>query len=152
LAGVPAGSYTLVVYATPEGYFLPDSIPVTVRAGQETRLAAVVKARYNPAAPPPRIASLRLASATRARISLAWSPVTRYPLLQGYRVLRLSAARAVLDSSSVLTAAEYADDVSGIAPGTPLAYVVRVVGPGGREGANGGDASGAPVEVSVPGP
>jgi len=150
LAGVPAGSYTLVVYAIPEGYFLPDSLPVIVRAGDTTRLPTVVKARYNPLAPPPRIASLRLAGATRDRINLAWDPVTRYPLLAGYRVLRLSPERVVLDSSSVISVTEYSDDVSGLPSGTRLEYVVRVAGTGGREGANGGDISGAPVEASVP--
>jgi hypothetical protein len=109
-----------------------------------------VKARYNPAAPPPRIASLRLASATRERISLAWDPVTRYPLLAGYRVLRLSAERAILDSSDVISVAEYSDDVSGLPSGTRLQYVVKVVGPDGRQGANGGDATGAPVQITVP--
>jgi hypothetical protein len=152
LAGVPAGEYTLVLYATPEGYFLPDSIAVAVRPGEAVKLPATVKARYNPAAPPPRIASLRLAGASRSRISLAWDAASRYPLLQGYRVVRLSSARAPLDSSSVLTAAAYSDDVSAVPAGTRLGYVVRVVGPGGREGANGGDAGGSPVEVTVPAP
>lgn len=152
LTGVPAGDYILVVYATPTGYFLPDSIPVTVRAAIATQLPATVKARYNPSAPPPRIASLKVTAAARTRISLAWDPVPRYPLLQGYRVLRLSGTRTVLDSSSVITVANYSDDVSAVPAGTKLAYVVRVVGPGGREGANGGDASGLPVEATVPGP
>jgi hypothetical protein len=152
LAGVPAGDYVLVVQAPPEGYFLPDSIAVTVRAGEVTRLPATVKARYNPAAPPPRIASLRIAGVSRARVSLAWDPVPRYPLLRGYRVLRLSESRAVLDSSSVITVTNYSDDVSAVPPGTRLAYVVRVAGPEGREGANGGDASGLPAEAVIPGP
>jgi hypothetical protein len=150
LAGIPAGSYTLVVYAIPEGYFLPDSLAVIVRAGDTTRLPTVVKARYNPMAPPPRIASLKLAGATRDRINLSWDPVTRYPLLAGYRVLRLSPERVVLDSSSVISVTEYSDDVSGLPSGTRLEYVVRVAGTGGREGANGGDLSGAPVEAIVP--
>jgi hypothetical protein len=152
LAGVPAGEYILVLYAPPQGYFLPDSIAVTVREGTATALPATVKARYNPAAPPPRIASLRLTGATRDRISLAWDPVPRYPLLQGYRVMRLSEARTAMDSSSVITVANYSDDVSAVPVGTKLGYVVRVVGPEGREGANGGDPSGLPVEVVVPGP
>jgi hypothetical protein len=152
LNGIPAGTYTLVLYAAPEGYFLPDSIAVTVRAGEAVQLPATVKARYNPAAPPPRIATLRLAGATRARISLAWDAASRYPLLQGYRVVRLSGTRVPLDSSSVITATVYSDDVSAVPAGTKLGYVVRVVGPGGRQGANGGDAAGSPVEVTVPGP
>jgi protocatechuate 3,4-dioxygenase beta subunit len=152
LAGVPAGEYILVLYAPPEGYFLPDSIAVTVRAGEATKLPATVKARYNPSAPPPRIASLRSTGATRARVSLAWDAVARYPLLRGYRVMRLSETRTVLDSSAVLASAAYSDDVSAVPAGTKLGYVVRVVGSDGREGPNGGDASGLPVMVTVPGP
>jgi hypothetical protein len=152
LAGVPAGEYRLVLYATPEGYFLPDTLAVTVRAGEATKLPSTVKARYNPSAPPPRIATLRLSGATRSRVSLAWDPASRYPLLQGYRVVRLSAARTVMDSSAVLLVANYSDDVSAVPAGTKLGYVVRVVGPGGREGANGGDAAGSPVEAVVPAP
>ncbi|MBW8888099.1 MAG: carboxypeptidase regulatory-like domain-containing protein [Fibrobacteres bacterium] len=150
LNGIPAGSYTLVVYAVPEGYFLPDSLPIIVRAGDTARVPTVVKARYNPMAPPPRIASLRLAGATRDRINLSWDPVTRYPLLAGYRVLRLSPERVALDSSSVISVTEYSDDVSGLASGTRVEYVVRVVGTGGREGTNGGDFSGASVEATIP--
>jgi hypothetical protein len=70
--------------------------------------------------------------------------------LQGYRVIRLSKARTATDSSSVLTAANYSDDVSAVPAGTKLGYVVRVMGTGGREGANGGDAAELPVAAVVP--
>jgi hypothetical protein len=66
--------------------------------------------------------------------------------------MRLSETRTVLDSSAVLASAAYSDDVSAVPAGTKLGYVVRVVGSDGREGPNGGDASGLPVMVTVPGP
>jgi hypothetical protein len=150
LKGVPAGIYKLVVYAIPEGYFLADTLDVSMAPGADVRLPAVIKARYNPSAPPPKIAGLRLDALTRSRVSLAWTPVARYAPLQGYRVLRLGADLAVLDSSAVLTAAGYADDISRVPVGTRLNYAVRVVSVSGREGENGGDASGLPVAIMVP--
>ena len=150
LSDVPAGTYTLVVYARPEGFFLADSIPVTVRAGQVTTLPEVLIARYNPDAAPPKISSLEAISIARARVQLAWQPVMNYPALQGYRVLRLAQDLKVLDSSAVLTGTEYSDDVSRVAAGTVLRYVVRVVATGGREGENGGGPMGFPVAVTVP--
>ena len=150
LKNIPPGAYQLVVYATPEGYFLPDTLSVTVTPGLTLKIPSVIKARYNPSAPPPKIASLRVTASTRNRINLVWTPVARYAPLKGYRVLRLGADLAVLDSSQVLGVAAYADDVSKLAPGTKLNYVVRVVNDAGREGENGGDASGAPVTLTVP--
>ncbi len=152
LTGIPAGSYRLVVYAIPEGYYLPDTLDVTVTSGLTTKLPAVVKAKYNPAAPPPKITGLQSAGLTRTHAQLTWTPPKFYPLLKGYRVLRLGADLAVLDSSAVIPVAAYADDIAMVPVGTVLNYVVRVVAQDGREGENGGDFGGRPVQVTVPGP
>lgn len=151
LKGIPEGIYALVIHAGPEGYFLPDTVPgIQVLAGSITTLPATLKARYNPNAPPPKINNLVMTAYSRASVSLAWRPVTGYPLLQGYRVLRLDGTSRETARSTVLTSASYADDVSALAPGTKVLYVVKVVGLSGREGENGGDASGLPIPFTVP--
>ncbi|HKP95372.1 MAG TPA: hypothetical protein VJ385_06410 [Fibrobacteria bacterium] len=150
LLEVPAGDYKLVVHAGPEGYFLPDTLAVTITAGAATELPDTVKARYNPGAPPPKIATLSLKEGSRAAASLTWTAVAGYPVLAGYRVLRLDASGAETARSAVLTAATYVDDVSALASGTRVFYAVRVVSQAGREGENGGDAAGQPVPFTVP--
>lgn len=149
--GVPPGSYRVVIQPLPQGYFLADTQSVKVVSGDTARLPAVVKAAYNPNAPPPKLNSLTLASATRQKVALTWTaPTGGYPFLRGYRVLRLSAALAPLDSSAVIPVTGWVDDVSKVAAGTELRYVVRVVAGNGREGEAGGNGVGNPVIVTVP--
>lgn len=153
LKSVPPGTYQLVVYPMPEGGFLADTQTVIILAGNITRLGAVIKPGYNPNAPPPKLKSLAIASATRARVSLTWqADVNGYPWLKGYRVLRLSADLQALDSSAVIPDLHWDDDISKVAAGTKLKYVVRVVAVNGREGAPGGNISGDPIEHTVAGP
>jgi hypothetical protein len=150
LEGVPAGAYKLVVHADPEGYFLPDTMDIRIEPGAASALKDTVKARYNPAAPPPKIADLRIMGSAQGTVTLAWSAIARYPMLKGYRVLRLDGQSRETARSGILTDASYADGLSGIASGTRIYYVVRVVSEAGKEGANGGDASGNPVGFTVP--
>jgi hypothetical protein len=150
LVGVPEGSYTLVVHAGPDSFFLPDTLPgIKVGAGAATTLPTLIKARYNPAAPPPKIDDLNITASSRASVSLAWRPVSKYALLKGYRVLRLDAASRETARSGFLTAPAYSDDVSALASGTLIYYVVIVVSQSGREGLYGGNA-GMPVPFTVP--
>ena len=152
IAGIPAGTYKFVAYAVPYGYFLPDTLEVTVLAGQITTLPNTLKARYNPSAPPPKIVSLEIDAATRAVVTLTWMPYSlrNFPPLKGYRVLRLDGALRETARSGVLSAAGFKDDISQLASGTRVFYVVRVVDTSGREGLNGGDFSGRPIPFTVP--
>jgi hypothetical protein len=150
LTGVPAGEYKLVVHADPEGYFLPDTLDIRIEPGAALALKDTVKARYNPSAPPPKIADLRIMGSTQATVTLGWSAIRKYDLLKGYRVLRLDAQSRETARSEILTGTSYTDDLTGIASGTRIYYVVRVVSQSGTEGANGGDASGNPVGIMVP--
>ncbi|MDQ3000314.1 MAG: hypothetical protein M3Y08_03500 [Fibrobacterota bacterium] len=152
ITGIPAGTYKLVAYAVPYGYFLPDTFEVKVLAGKNTLLPTIIKARYNPSAPPPKIVSLKIDASTRAAVSLSWNPYSlrNYPLLKGYRILRLDGALRETARSGVLSAAGYKDDISQVASGTRVFYGVRVVDTSGREGLNGGDFSGQPIPFTVP--
>jgi hypothetical protein len=150
LDSVPAGRYRLVVHADPEGYFLPDTLDVTVAPGAVTKIPGPIKARYNPNAPPPKIATLTLASGTRASVRLAWTAIGNYPQLKGYRVLRLDANLAESARSGMVTAAEWTDEIAALPSGSTWYYVVRVVNQLDKEGANGGDASGSPIPFTVP--
>ncbi|MEO6097194.1 MAG: hypothetical protein ABIW76_16550, partial [Fibrobacteria bacterium] len=150
LTGIPPGRHKVVVYAVPIGYFLPDTVEVTVSSGAVTNLDATLKARYNPAAPPPKIATLAISSASRTTVRLAWNPVTRYAPLKGYRVVRLGADLTESARSAVVTTTTWTDDVSALPSGSEWFYVVRVVNQADREGGNGGAASGLPVAFRVP--
>jgi hypothetical protein len=148
LKGVPPGDYSLVVHAGPQGYFLPDTLAVKVVSGTATTLPALIKARYNPAAPPPKISSLAIKSSSRNAVSLAWDAVARYAPLKGYRVLRLDEDFRQIAASGVLTATTYGDDISALASGTQLYYVVKVVNQAGVEGQAGSD--GNPAGTGLP--
>jgi hypothetical protein len=150
LTGIPPGRHKVVVYAVPIGYFLPDTVEVTVSPGAVTSLPATFKARYNPNAPPPKIATLAISSASRATVALTWNPVARYAPLKGYRVLRLGADLTESARSPVLASPGWSDDVSALASGSKWFYVVRVVNQADKEGGNGGAAAGLPVPFTVP--
>ncbi|GEM_PF-4310459 len=150
LSAIPPGRYKLVIQATPVGYFLPDTLDVTVAPGAATTLPAPVKARYNPSAPPPKIASLQITSSSRATVKLAWTGVYRYAPLKGYRVLRLDAELKESARSEVINATTWSDDVSALPSGSKWSYVARVVNQAGMEGANGGDGGGQPIPFIVP--
>lgn len=150
LVNVPAGRYRLVVYTPPDGYFLPDTLEVTVAPGTVTTLPEVVNARYNPSAPPPKIASLSVVSSTRASAQLSWSALAKYDLLQGYRVLRLDGNLKESARSPVVTATTWTDDVSALPRGSVWYYVARVVDVAGRESPNGGDRYGQAIMFTVP--
>ncbi len=150
LTGIPPGGYRLVVQAGPEGYFLPDTLAVTVLSGTATRLAAMIKARYNPGAPPPKIASLGITASSRASVSLAWSSVRRYAPLKGYLVLRLDGDSRETARSALLTSPAYTDDISALPSGTRIFYVVKVVSQAGLEGEAGGAGGSGGVPFTVP--
>jgi hypothetical protein len=152
LKGVPPGDYKLVVHAGPQGYFLPDTFSVRVQAGTATTLPALIKARYNPAAPPPKISSLAIKSSSRTEVSLAWDGVRKYAPLQGYRVLRLNGDFQETAASGLLTSTAYRDDISSLASGTRLYYVVKVVNQAGVEGEAGsnGNPAGTGLPFTVP--
>jgi hypothetical protein len=150
LTGIPEGLYTLVVHAEPGGYFLPDTLTgIKVGSGAATTLPSLVKARYNPGAPPPKIDQLTITASSRTAVSLAWKSVSKYPLLKGYRVLRLDGASGESARSALLTAPAYVDDISALASGTRFSYVVVVESVSGKEGLPGGNA-GLPVPFTVP--
>jgi hypothetical protein len=150
LENVPAGRYRLVVYTPPNGYFLPDTLEVTVAPGMVTPLPGIVNARYNPSAPPPKIASLSVASSTRDSVRLSWKALAKYDILQGYRVLRLDKNLKESARSAVVTATTWTDDVSALPRGSIWFYVARVVDKAGREGPNGGDWFAQPISFTVP--
>ena len=147
---VPAGSYRLVVYTPPNGYFLADTLEVTVAPGTITTLPAVINARYNPSAPPPKIGSLSIVSSTRASVRLSWKPMVKYEILQGYRVLRLDSNKQESVRSPVVADTTWTDDVSALPRGSVWEYVARVVDTAGRESPNGGDGTPQPVLFTVP--
>jgi hypothetical protein len=150
LNNIPAGKYRLVVYTPPDGYFLPDTLEVTVAPGSVAALPGVINARYNPSAPPPRIASLVIASSTRASVRLSWKAMDKYDPLQGYRVLRLDANRVESARSGVIADTAWTDDVSALPRGSAWYYVARVVDKAGRESGNGGDRNAQPIPFTVP--
>lgn len=147
---VPAGSYKLVVYTPPTGYFLPDTLEVTVAPGTITTLPGVINARYNPSAPPPKIASLSIVSSSRASVRLSWKTMVKYEILQGYRVLRLDSNKQESARSPVVADTAWTDDVSALPRGSIWHYVARVVDTAGRESPNGGDGASQPVSFTVP--
>jgi hypothetical protein len=149
-SNVPAGKYRLVVYTPPNGYFLPDTVEVTVAPGTVTTLPEVINARYNPSAPPPKIASLAIVSSTRDSVRLSWKAMAKYDILQGYRVLRLDVDMRESARSAVVTDTTWTDDVSALPPGSIWYYVARVVDKAGRESLDGGNGSANAVMFTVP--
>lgn len=150
LANVPAGRYRLVVYTPPNGYFLPDTLEVVVTPGTVTTLPGVINARYNPSAPPPKIATLSVVSSTRASVRLSWKAMAKYDILQGYRVLRLDGDLMESARSGVVTDTTWTDDLSALPRGSLWYYVVRVVDTAGRESPNGGGMLAQPISFTVP--
>jgi Carboxypeptidase regulatory-like domain len=149
MKGIPAGQYHAVFYAPPIGFFLPDTVRITILAGDSVVLP-LVPARYNPAAPPPKLFGLKIGSVIGTKIHLEWETISNYPFLGGYEVLRLDMASNILASSGTLKTASWVDDVKDIASNTRITYVVRVLNLEGMPGANGGNSSGEPVPYQVP--
>lgn len=149
LAGLPAGTRKVVVRAQPFGCFEPDTVTAELRPGEVTELPRVT---LRPAADYiPRLAGLRIASATRAAAHLAWSPAPQaYPDLAGYEVLRRDADHKVIAASPLLADTLWSDNLSSLPSGTRINYVVRVTDKAGRRGPPGGDKTGEPVYLTVP--
>jgi hypothetical protein len=150
ISGVPAGTYNLIVFAPPEGYFLADTLKsITVIAG-DTTTVPLVTARYNPAAPPPKIASLQILPSSGIKAYLKWDAIPNYPFLQSYEVLRMDASLRVVATSGPIKTTSWDDDLLGVRLGSTVYYVIRIITTRGVVGANGGDAMGNPVSFQVP--
>ncbi len=150
LVGVPVGTYDLIIFTPPEGYFLVDTLKsITVKAG-DTLSIPPVAVRYNPTAPPPIIFSLQILPSSGVKAYLKWDALLNYPLLQSYEVLRLDESMRVAATSGPIATTSWEDDLLGVHLGSTVYYVVRIITTGGVLGANGGDPSGNPVSFQVP--
>lgn len=150
MTGIPAGTYNLIVFAPPEGYFLADTLKaITVVPGDTTTVPLVV-ARYNPSAPPPKIFSLKILSVSSLKVTLQWQAVFNYPFLKAYEVLRLDDSLKIMATSGPVTATTWEDNLVGVLPGTSVHYVIRIMTTGGLFGEKGGDPMGNPILFQVP--
>ena len=149
LSGVPAGSWRVVIQASPPGCFLPDTAEADVPAGGAVALPAA-EARPNPAFVP-KLSGLRLVSAAGGRASLEWNPVpSAYPDLLGYEVVRRDREQRISAASEVIPDPRYVDDVSALPSGSEIHWLVRAVSKSGARGPFGGDAAGLPLYFTVP--
>lgn len=146
---VPAGEHRAEIMALPRGCFHPETVAVSVAPGRATALGEVGVRPDSSFIP--KVAGLRVAASAGAVVTLAWNPVPyAYSELEGYEVFRRDSSQAVTASSGLLADTAWTDDLSGLAPGTEVSYVVRAVAKGRRPGAFGGDAKGRPVYFTAP--
>ena len=149
ISGIAPGTYQLVIYATPTGFFLPDTQTITINANDTTH-AKTTYVKYNPHAAMLKPHGLAILNYVNKNLTLSWNGVLEIQIRSGYLVTRIERPSGKIFISPTLVDTSYTDDLTNVASGTQLEYLVQTVTKDGQTSLHGGDNNGTPALFTVP--